>query len=339
MILSKWPCLTRPDADHSLDMSPPCDVRKRAFSPHTPTSPNCELAFGTKPAISMPMNIRFTPLLCATVLTTVLAAMFAAPRTGVAQSSPAQIITSQPDMVTARLLPGWRLKNGTYMAGLELRMAPGWKTYWRAPGDAGIPPTFSWSGSKNLRDVQIKWPTPRVFWQNSMRSIGYADIVVLPINVTPRRAGKPVTLKSKIDIGVCRDICVPVTLRLAGALATTQKPDPMIAAALATRPFSAKEAGVGRVICTLSPVKNGIHLRAQITLPSTGPKEAVVVETADPAIWSSEPKLSRTGNRLTADADLVHANGGAFALDRSKIRFTILGRNHAVDIVGCTAAS
>ena len=48
------------------------------------------------------------------------------------------------------------------MAAVEIRLAPGWHTYWRVPGEAGIPPRFDWSGSQNLAAVAYEWPRPEI---------------------------------------------------------------------------------------------------------------------------------------------------------------------------------
>src|SRR6056297_1113481 len=76
------------------------------------------------------------------------------------------------DVVRAEVLPGWTTGAGTRMAALRLTLAPGWKTYWRAPGDAGIPPAFDWSGSRNLKGVAFHWPAPDVFQSYGIRTIG-----------------------------------------------------------------------------------------------------------------------------------------------------------------------
>jgi DsbC/DsbD-like thiol-disulfide interchange protein len=60
---------------------------------------------------------------------------------------------SPADMVQIRILPGWSRDDGSHMAALHLILAPGWKTYWRAPGDAGIPPMMDLEGSDNLSDI------------------------------------------------------------------------------------------------------------------------------------------------------------------------------------------
>ena len=137
----------------------------------------------------------------------------------------------------AVLLEGWQREDGVRVAAIRLRMAPGWKTYWRAPGDAGIPPSFDWSGSANLRDVSVTFPAPKVFDQGGVNSIGYAREVIFPLTVTPERPGAPVALDVAIDLGVCSDICLPQRLHLKATLdETAGRPAPAIAAALAPRP-------------------------------------------------------------------------------------------------------
>lgn len=240
------------------------------------------------------------------------------------------------DNVSVRLLSGWQQSDGSYLAGLELRLAEGWKTYWRSPGDAGVPPLFSWAGSGNVASVDVIWPRPEVFYQNGMRSIGYSDHVVLPLRVQPRADGT-VHLDGELTIGICSDICVPLTVDLeAVALPDSRKPVATIAAALAERPFAGREVGVGRVTCEVRPEGKRTKVRTEIEMPSAGLDEVVVLETSDPTVWVSETKVQRQGNRLIAEAELVPMRGGAMMFDRSGVRITVLGSRHAVDIRGCT---
>lgn len=242
------------------------------------------------------------------------------------------------DILEARILTGWQRGDGTHVAALHITLNDGWKTYWRAPGDAGIPPSFTWAGSRNLSGVAVSWPTPKQIMQSGVRTIGYEDSVTLPMTLTPARAGKAIALSGEVSIGVCKDVCVPMTLKLSQDLPPGQtKPDPRIVAALADRPYSAAEAGVGRVACRISPTPDGLHLRAEIDLPSAGGRELAVVETDNPQIWVAQAKTTRQGGRLVAETDLYHVEGRSFALNRSGLRLTVLGQKHAVDIQGCPA--
>jgi DsbC/DsbD-like thiol-disulfide interchange protein len=238
--------------------------------------------------------------------------------------------------VTGDILTGWQQADGSRVAALRLTLLPGWKTYWRTPGDAGIPPQFNWSKSGNLKAVRVIWPTPEVFSQSGMRTIGYARELVLPLAIAPRRSGQPINLHATLDIGVCSDICVPQQLTLSATLdSTSTKPTPVIAAALASRPYSAKEAGVKSATCALRPTSDGLQITATLTLPHAGGKEVVVFETPNPDLWMSETRASRSGRTLTVQAELASVSGSALAVNRSEMVITVLGKKHSVEIKGC----
>lgn len=238
--------------------------------------------------------------------------------------------------VKGEIISGWEQADGTRVAAVRLALAPGWKTYWRSPGDAGIPPEFNWSRSDNLRGVGITWPAPEVFSTAGMRTIGYSGNVVLPIALAPRDAGGPITLRAEINLGICSDICIPHQMRLEAVIDRgNTKPTPVIAAALAARPYSAKEAGVKAATCAVRPTADGVEIEARIALPSAGGEEVVIIEPGQPGLWSSETAARRSGGTLTAVGEVMAADGSPLSLDRSAIRITVLGKKHAVDIKGC----
>ncbi len=71
------------------------------------------------------------------------------------------------------------------MAAFEITLEEGWKTYWRSPGDAGIPPRFDWENSHNLDGVALHWPRPAVFESFGTQTIGYSEKLILPVELTP----------------------------------------------------------------------------------------------------------------------------------------------------------
>lgn len=240
------------------------------------------------------------------------------------------------NMLETRLLSGWRQAGGTHMAAISIALAPGWHTYWRAPGDAGIPPRFDWSASENVQSAHVIWPRPEVIEQNGYRSIGYHDTLVLPLVFTPDRAGRDMQLTGTIEIGVCKDICIPKTLRVNAVLpASGGAPDPRIAAALADRPYTGKDVGARDISCTIAPAADGITVNAQFTLPGMNASDAVVIETGDRLLWVSQPEVAVQGNAVTAQSDVAHVEGAPFALKRSDIRISVLGTSRAVEITGC----
>jgi DsbC/DsbD-like thiol-disulfide interchange protein len=240
--------------------------------------------------------------------------------------------------VKLEVLPGWRMPDGRHMAGLRLTLADGWKTYWRAPGDAGIPPIFDWRGSANLSTSEVFWPKPIVFSQNGMRSIGYKYDVILPVRLTPKREGQNIRLKGVVDIGICKDICVPRRMKIDVALPNaTTRPVPSIAAAMAARPLSGDEAGLRSARCEIVPAEKGFDLTVTLRMPSAGGKEFAVIETGNPQIWVHEAATARRSGNLTITTSLVHVEGESFFLDRSAVRITVLGSKHSVDIRGCNS--
>jgi len=250
---------------------------------------------------------------------------------------PANAQLGLDELVRIEVLDGGLTQRGTQRAALRIVLAEGWKTYWRAPGDAGIPPRFDWSGSSNVTDVSLSWPTPKVFDLSGFRSFGYEDELVLPIEITTKRPGKPVWLQGIIEFGVCQDVCVPARLSFEQPLDPDAARNPAITAALDARPITAAAAGVGAVTCRLSPSQDGgLLIEASITMPSAGGPEVTVIEPGNPQLWTSETTSSRRGNVLTTTSEVIHLSGTSFALDRSKIRFTVLGKSRAVDILGCT---
>jgi DsbC/DsbD-like thiol-disulfide interchange protein len=126
-------------------------------------------------------------------------------------------------------------------AGVELKLAPGWKTYWRYPGDSGVPPRFDFAGSQNVKSVEIAWPAPHRFTDESGTSIGYKGGVVFPLHIVPLNAAKPVLLHLKLDYAVCEKLCVPAEGRAELALDSAgQTFDAELDAAEATVPKHAK---------------------------------------------------------------------------------------------------
>ena len=132
-------------------------------------------------------------------------------------------------------------------AGIELKMQPGWHTYCRYPGDSGVPPRFSFSGSDNVASVKVLYPAPHAFTDEAGTTIGYKSNVIFPLRVFARQKDKPVTLHLKAEYAVCEKLCVPVEARAELTLErATGADDAAMAAAEARVPqsVSAAEAGL-----------------------------------------------------------------------------------------------
>ena len=251
-------------------------------------------------------------------------------------TSPA-LATTQDDVLQAKLRPGWQMENGAHMAGLDLALAPGWKTYWRSPGEAGIPPSFDWSGSLNVKSVRLHWPAPTVFESNGLQTIGYHDRLLLPIEVTAVDPSLPVKLAITVDLGVCDEICLPANLALGADLLPPGAPDGDIRQALTRQATAAADAGVTQVSCAVDPIADGLRLTARLRMPDPGTPEVVAFETADPGVWVAESVTQREGGDLVTMTELVPPDGAPFMLDRSGVVITILSQGQAVEVRGCPA--
>jgi len=109
-----------------------------------------------------------------------------------------------------RLLAGSR-SGAVLLGGIAFDLQPGWKTYWRTPGDSGVPPRFDFSKSENIEAVTVLWPAPMKFDDGAGgHSMGYQKQIVLPLRIVAKNADKPVTLRADIKYAVCEKLCIPV---------------------------------------------------------------------------------------------------------------------------------
>jgi DsbC/DsbD-like thiol-disulfide interchange protein len=112
-----------------------------------------------------------------------------------------------------RLLAGQVERDGKprLLAFVEIELPPGWKTYWRNPGDAGgLPPAFDFSNSENLASAKVLYPAPIRMTDKAGTTIGYMSHVIFPVEIAAQDGAQPVNLRAALQFGICKDICVPV---------------------------------------------------------------------------------------------------------------------------------
>lgn len=235
-----------------------------------------------------------------------------------------------PDVVSVDVLPGWREADGTHYAGIRIKLAPGWKTYWRTPGDGGIPPHFDLTGSGNLVDFAPQMPRPTVFDEDGLRSLGYKTEVVFPLRLSTEEAAAPINLNGTLFIGVCEEICMPAEVQLQAELTAPGQSSALIASALAAQP----RALDARMTCDFEPTENGLRVRASVTAPEeTG--EVAVLELSDPMLWVSHATTTRAAGRVTAEAEIVSGHDGPIQIARDDLRLTLISKDAAYDVQGC----
>lgn len=165
---------------------------------------------------------------------------------------------------------------GSVTLGLHVRLADGWKTYWRSPGDAGFPPRIDWSGSENLATTEISWPAPLRFSVLGLETVGYEGEVVLPIEARPVAVGDAMRLQAKVDYLTCSEICIPQTAELDLAL-PAGPPEPSAFAHLIARYDSqvpSRDASSAMEVvsaATLDSEGTGLVVRARSDVPFARP--------------------------------------------------------------------
>jgi DsbC/DsbD-like thiol-disulfide interchange protein len=168
-----------------------------------------------------------------------------------------------------RLLAGSR-SGAVLLGGIAFQLQDGWKTYWRTPGDSGVPPRFDFSRSDNVDAVTVMWPAPRQFDDGAGgTSLGYKHQVVLPLRIVAKNPDKPLVLRADINYAVCEKLCVPVEAKAELAFASVASTeDAMLSEALNAVP---KPANIGDPIpFTIRDVKRvGNNVLVDVTAPET----------------------------------------------------------------------
>lgn len=237
------------------------------------------------------------------------------------------------DNARVRLIAAGVDKAGHLSAGLEIELAPGWKTYWRTPGDAGIAPLIDFSASRNIGPVDVAFPVPERHDDGYSVTNTYEGTIVLPVSATLADPAGGTDLALKLDIGVCSDVCVPAHFEVALSVpAGAGDPDAadVISAARKALPGQ-PEPGVFAV----ETVKRdgGTEKRPSFTMTAAVPdaeKAEVFVEGA--ADWYSDiPEFvsaegGRASYRFTFDT-----LGSKTPLAGAKVRVTIVSAGRAIE--------
>lgn len=281
--------------------------------------------------IPRPVRARLAALLALPALAAAPAGLAPAPATAETAAPAPQ---AEARRSRAALLPGWQAEDGTRMAGLRIGLDPGWKTYWRVPGDAGIPPRFDWTGSRNIADLRVRWPRPESFESFGMTTLGYVSDVVLPLEITPEDPDAPIRLRLAFAYGVCEEICIPEHARLSLDLpAGAQGGAQAVAAALDRLPRRAEAVGARMARCALERTEGGGRLSAVLELPGPPDPRALAVVEAPAPLWFAPAELAARGARAEVSARLETAGPGW--ADRGAIRVTLIEPDRATVFRGC----
>jgi DsbC/DsbD-like thiol-disulfide interchange protein len=231
-----------------------------------------------------------------------------------------------------RLLAGSR-SGAVLLGGIAFQLQPGWHTYWRNPGDSGVPPRIDFSKSENIEAVTILWPAPVKFPDGGGGiSLGYEKQVVLPLRIVAKNADRPVTLRAAINYAVCEKLCIPVeaSAELAfTSVASTQ--DGALSAALDGVP---KPANVGDPNpLTIRDVKRDgkLGVIVDVVAPAAG-EVNLFVEGPTPDWALPVPKLLEQGppgvKRFGFDLDGLPPGANP---DGAALKLTLVGGERAYE--------
>jgi len=217
-------------------------------------------------------------------------------------------------------------------AGIEVKLRPGWKTYWRYPGDSGVPPHFDFSGSENLKKADVLFPAPHLFTDETGQSLGYKDTVIFPVVVSPQQSGKPVRLRVKVDYAVCEKLCVPVEGRAELVLESgDSKHDPTLTAAEGRVP---KHVTAGQLGLTAKRANDGAKPTVTVDLgaPAGKPVE-LFVEGPTPQWALPIPKPAKTAppGRAQFSFELDGLPPGVDPKSQLDLTFTVITGDRAVE--------
>ncbi|MCG7392317.1 hypothetical protein MHY87_05305 [Microvirga sp. ACRRW] len=184
------------------------------------------------------------------------------------QSSPAST-SAQGFHSQVRLLSGGR-QGESWLSGIEIKLDQGFKTYWRNPGESGLPPSFDWSASENVASVEVQWPAPKRHEDAAGVAYVYSRDVVLPVLVKPKDTGKPIKLALAVDYGICKDICIPAHADLSVALTESAPQRAVIEQAMAKVP---RRQGLGEqadlsILSAVSPAAGTTHFVVTVRAPA-----------------------------------------------------------------------
>lgn len=215
-------------------------------------------------------------------------------------------------------------------AGLTIELDTGYKTYWRQPGDSGLPPVFDWSGSRNLESVDIAWPAPVRTEDASGVFYGYKHDVTLPLRVTPKDPARPVDVKLNLSYGVCREICIPASAILSLTLPPEAPGNAIIDAARAGVPVTQALGAPGAIsVLAVDPGADGRSMQVAVRAPD----DATLFAEA-PEGWFLEPEArSQPADAGTRRFKVDIAERPKGQNGPVPVRLTLSAGKHAIETV------
>jgi DsbC/DsbD-like thiol-disulfide interchange protein len=228
-----------------------------------------------------------------------------------AQSDWAEALQSRLRLL---LVPG---EDGGLLGGVEIALEPGWYTYWRAPGEAGIPPQLDFSASENVAAVEVHYPVPQRYDDGTSVSLVYFDHVVFPLTITPADPARPVRLRLDALYGVCEDICIPARAEASVELQPTADDDPLARIAIGEAKRRVPGPPIPGRLAVEGVSLSGEALEIAVTAPPEGPVELFAEGPQDwylgqPKLVSQDGDIARFRLKLAGKPTDAAVEGSTF---------------------------
>ena len=275
-------------------------------------------------------STQLVPLFAALVLSFVIV--------DTARASAASGEWSKSDHVSARLVSAVKGTGdlATIPAGIEIKLDGDWKTYWRSPGDAGLPPTLDWKGSTNLVSAKLLYPAPTRINVLGIQTFGYKHDVVFPIDANVATKGGALDLKLNLDILVCAEQCIPKSFELVLSIppgdAKPNEDGQMLAKARAAVPTDSRAAGMNIISAQEVSDRGQPALEVRVTAEQPFEKPDIIPEL-QPDANLGEPEITLSADKHTATFDLPLSHKlpvGAHLTDRS-VTLTVIDGGRAIE--------
>lgn len=196
-----------------------------------------------------------------------------------------------------------------FLAFIKIEMPKGWKTYWKAPGDSGVPPVFDWSASQNLAEANVLFPVPKRISDQGGEVIGYKDEVIFPVDVRVEDTAKAAELQVAVQFGMCKDICIPAEIKVSldvpadgkGVITTEQ------IAALDSVPRAAASAKPLDPVLKHTAIINGNgkpRLVVEAAFPESADNADIFFVAPGGVYFPPARRVSASGDVVTFEADL-----------------------------------
>ena len=234
------------------------------------------------------------------------------------------------------IIRGWRQSDDIHIAAINIKLEDGWKTYWRVPGIGGIAPILNWEKSKNIKNISQIWPTPNIYNEYGLQTIGYKDELLLPLQIQPIDKKQPIHLSITIDFGICSDVCVPIQTSVEERLPErTSIGKKNILDTLEKAILSGKKSPFKIVKCNIIPIKDGFEVNAFFEGLTSFDKDTlgVVEYPVKQNGWINQKASLISSNQLSVHA--IVYNKSIHFIDRSDLTLTIFTKNKAFEFDGC----